>query len=155
MRRKDREVAGKADLEAILSEAKVCRIALSTQGAPYIVALSFGFRWDDELRLYFHGAREGRKLELLRSNGLAGFQLETGVELVRGPEACDWGMRYTSIVGSGMLEEVLDPGERRSGLDAVMAHYGFEGTARYEGGPLEATAVLRLRVLEISGKKRA
>ncbi|MDA8426829.1 MAG: pyridoxamine 5'-phosphate oxidase family protein [Treponema sp.] len=155
MRRKDREITDRSELEAILSEAQACRIAFATGGAPYIVALSFGFSWEEELRLYFHGAREGRKIELMRRGGLVGFQLESGVQLVTGAAACDWGMRYKSIVGSGRLEEVLDPEERRLGLDHVMTHYGFAGEPGYNPGSLGATTVLRLRVAEMTGKRRA
>lgn len=155
MRRKDREVTDRAELEAILSEAQVCRIAFATEGAPYIVALNFGFDWTDELCLYFHGASKGRKLDLMAEGGLVGFQLEGRSELVRGPAACDWGMRYSSIVGSGDLEELREPAERRRGLDLIMAHYGFEGAPHYNEGSMAATTVLRLRAQKMSGKRRA
>lgn len=38
--------------------------------------------------------------------------------------ACDWGMNYESIMGSGSMTIVSDPEERRRGLDLIMAHYG-------------------------------
>ena len=44
MRRKDREITERAEIEAILREAQVCRIALADDDGPYIVPMSFGYR---------------------------------------------------------------------------------------------------------------
>lgn len=155
MRRNDRALTDRAQLEEILQQADACRIALNTGGAPYIVPLNFGYSWGDSLRLYFHCATEGRKLDLIRADARAGFEVDFAHELVTGDVACDWGMRYRSLVGIGTISELDDPDEKKAALDLIMAKYGYPGTPEYSGAMLGAVRVLCLAVTEVSGKARA
>jgi uncharacterized protein len=156
MRRADRRVDGRLDLTKILGEADSCSIAFAAGNEPYIVKLNFGYEWEGELPvLFFHCAREGRKLEMMRANPRVCFSIDSGHELVKGSDPCEWGMKYASIVGYGKLSEVEEDAERRSALGKVMRHYGWGGEGRYKEGPLSATCVLRLDVAEMSGKRRA
>jgi nitroimidazol reductase NimA-like FMN-containing flavoprotein (pyridoxamine 5'-phosphate oxidase superfamily) len=156
MRRKDREIVDKESLRAILENADACRLAFARGDMPYIVTMNFGFEWEGAFPvLYFHSAREGRKLEMMRANPRVCFELDVDHELTRGPAPCDWGMKYASLVGYGELRELADEGERKSGLDLVMSKYGWNGEADYRAGPVMATAVLRLDVDELSGKRRS
>jgi uncharacterized protein len=156
MRRADRRMDGKADLTAVFDEADACSIAFAVGSEPYIVRLNYGYEWEGELPvLFFHCAREGRKLVLMRANPRVCFSLDVGHELVKGSSPCEWGMKYASIVGYGTLSEVEGDAERRSALDKVMRHYGWGGEGSYAEGPMSATKVLRLEVAEMSGKRRA
>jgi nitroimidazol reductase NimA-like FMN-containing flavoprotein (pyridoxamine 5'-phosphate oxidase superfamily) len=156
MRRKDREILGREGLAAVLDEADACSIAFAVGDEPYIVKLNFGYDWEGALPfLYFHCAREGRKLVLMRANPRVCFALDAGHELTKGPGPCDWGMKYASIVGYGLLSEVDGDAERRSALDRVMRHYSWSGEGVYHEGTLGSTSVLKLAVSEMSGKRRA
>lgn len=156
MRRKDREVVDRDALLAIIERADACRLGFAVGDLPYIVTLNFGYEWEGEsLRLYFHCAREGRKLDMMRANPRVCFELDVDHELVTGPRPCDYSMRFGSIVGYGELREVPDEAGRREGLDRVMRHCGWVGEAAYDAGALGATAVLALRVDEISGKRKS
>lgn len=161
MRRKDREISERTGLLEILEQSDVCRIAFATAAAPYIVPLNYGYRWDDgttgrtgALELYFHCAAEGRKLDLMRANDSVGFEIDTAHELITKAQACGWGMKYKSLIGSGRLYEVKDFNEKRQYLDRIMSHYGFTGKALYEDSMLEKTTVLKLEVSELSGKEK-
>ena len=154
MRRKERELTDKADLLAILDEANVCRIAIQTRKAPHIVPLNFGYSWEERLVLYFHSATEGRKLDLLQENNMVGFELDTGHELVRAELACNWGMKYKSIVGTGGIQFIEDEKDKAMALDAIMRKYGFAGDAMFSGPNLRAVKVFRLVVDEMSGKQK-
>jgi uncharacterized protein len=156
MRRVDREVRGRDELAAILDEADACRIAFAVGGEPYIVTMNFGYDWEGELPvLYFHCAREGRKLDSMRANPRVCFELDAAHELSRGDAACSWGMKYASVVGYGTLSELNGDAERKAGMDRIMGHYGWQGQADYAEAVLKATAVLALRVGELSGKRKA
>jgi nitroimidazol reductase NimA-like FMN-containing flavoprotein (pyridoxamine 5'-phosphate oxidase superfamily) len=48
MRRKEKEITDKTAMESIILRSSVCRLALSEENRPYIVALSFGYT-DDTL----------------------------------------------------------------------------------------------------------
>jgi nitroimidazol reductase NimA-like FMN-containing flavoprotein (pyridoxamine 5'-phosphate oxidase superfamily) len=67
LRRKDKEITDQSLLKKILRTAKYVTIALSMRNQPYLVSLSHGY---DEKRncLYFHCARDGKKLRYLSSN---------------------------------------------------------------------------------------
>lgn len=161
MRRKDREINDKTDMMEILDQSDVCRIAFVTGAAPYIVPLNYGYRWEDgntgqpgALELYFHCAAEGRKLDLMRADNRVGFEIDTAHELITNPQACGWGMKYKSLIGSGRLHVVKDFNEKRQYLDRIMLHYGFTGKTHYEDSMLEKTTVLKLEVSELSGKEK-
>lgn len=155
VRRSDREIGDKESLEAILREADSCRLAFAVGGEPYVVAMSYGYSWEGALpALFFHSAREGRKLDMMRANRRVCLQLDSGHELVRGEKACGWGMRFASLLGYGTLCELEAPLERRAALDRIMAHYGWEGPGDYSPPAIDAVAVLRLDLEELSGKRR-
>ena len=129
MRRKDRELTKKEELLSILDEADVCRLAIQTGKAPYIVPLNFGYSWDENLVLYFHSATEGRKLELLQKNSEVGFELDAGHELVTAELACNWGMKFKSIIGTGKIYFLDDEEEKARALSAIMRKYRFASRA--------------------------
>jgi hypothetical protein len=155
MRKKDREIHDVNELREILRKADVARIAFSTDGAPYIVAMNYGFEWGQVLRLYFHCAKEGRKINLMEKNRLVCFQMDTDHELVRGANICKWSMNFRSIVGLGILKRVEDEEEKKKGLGLIMNHYGYEGEQLYDEKVFAATEVLRLEVTELVGKKKS
>ncbi len=154
MRRKDRELSGKDDLLSILEEADVCRIAIQSEKAPYIVPLNYGYSWADQLVLYFHSAFEGRKIDLLQENSTVGFELDTSHELVQAEQACNWGMKYKSIIGFGKITFIEDEKEKALALKKIMQKYGFKGEAVFDGAMLRHTRVYKLVVEEISGKQK-
>ena len=155
MRRKDRAIGDRESLAAIIEEADACRLAFAAGDTPYIVTMNFGYEWEGRLPVfYFHCAREGRKLEMMRANPRVCFELDAGHGLKKGPAPCDWGMSYSSLVGYGVLGELGGESERREGLDRVMRHYGWTGEGEYSPGVLAATKVLRLAVDEMSGKRK-
>jgi uncharacterized protein len=75
------------------------------------------------------------------------------MDLVTGPMACDWGMNYESIMGTGNIAIVTDSDERRQGLDAIMAHYGNSSPV-YLAESLKETVVLKLTIMEMTGKRK-
>jgi hypothetical protein len=140
-------------MEEIISRCQVCHLALSSPGGrPYAVALSFGYVSANPPALYFHCAREGRKLELIRQNPRCAFIIDRVLELAAGPMACDWSTKYESVMGTGAIELVADPAERRLALDRIMAQYGNHSPA-YRPDQPEKALILRLTIEELTGKR--
>jgi nitroimidazol reductase NimA-like FMN-containing flavoprotein (pyridoxamine 5'-phosphate oxidase superfamily) len=69
MRRKELEITDPNKLKKILKKAKYVTIALSMDNQPYLVSLSHGY---DEAHncIYFHCAKEGKKIDYLKSNNV-------------------------------------------------------------------------------------
>lgn len=152
MRRKDREITEEAQLREIMRRCDVCRVALHDEPFPYIVPMNFGVSGEGEpLSLYFHCAREGHKLDLLRKNRHVGFEMDCAHRLVAGRRACDTTMEYQSVCGNGLLEQCGE-WEKAAGLSRVMAHYCGEQPYEFDEKLLRQTTVLRLTVNTITAK---
>ena len=54
MRRAEKEIKDQTDIDNIIKEARVCRLAMADKDQPYVVPLNFGY---DYPYLYFHDAR--------------------------------------------------------------------------------------------------
>ncbi|MDR2759002.1 MAG: pyridoxamine 5'-phosphate oxidase family protein, partial [Spirochaetaceae bacterium] len=107
MRRKDREITDIEELRGIISRCKVCRLAMAENNRPYVVPLNFGYEYQNgELILYFHGAQEGEKIDMLKKNPQVCFEMDGGHRLVEGREAHDYSFAYESIIGFGEVEFV-------------------------------------------------
>ena len=107
MRRSDREVTEFGDLIAIMEKCEVCRIALNNQGYPYIVPLNFGMKAENNsVVLYFHGACEGTKYDLIRADNRASFEMDCDNGLVMEPEKGNCSIDYESVIGQGHIEIV-------------------------------------------------
>jgi nitroimidazol reductase NimA-like FMN-containing flavoprotein (pyridoxamine 5'-phosphate oxidase superfamily) len=154
MRRKDREVTEDEIIKDIISRADVCRIAFAVENEPYIVTMNFGYVPEGRGVLYFHCANEGRKLDMIRKNSRVCFQMDTDHKLYGGEKGCDWGMKYSSIVGFGNISFITDPVMRKTGLDYIMKHYGGDKSLDYDEKVMGRTTILRLDITEMTGKKR-
>ena len=150
MRKANREIKDKAVIRAIMEEALVCRVGLSDKGMPYVVPMNFGL---GENCLYLHCATEGRKLDILRKNGRVCFEMDLLREIKRTPEPCGWGARYESVIGFGRAVFVNDPAEKRTALDRIMGHYGAQGPFSYPDETWVRTALIRIDIESVTGKR--
>jgi len=154
LRRNDREIADRREILAMLGKCDVLRLGINTSGYPYIVPLSFGFDDDGQgLRLWFHCAKEGRKLDLIEKDCHVGFEADCSLKLITGEAACKFTMEYESVIGSGNIAICHGTEEKRAGLKAIMRHYAPEKDFSFTEQELAAVCVLRLDVLQITGKR--
>jgi nitroimidazol reductase NimA-like FMN-containing flavoprotein (pyridoxamine 5'-phosphate oxidase superfamily) len=149
MRRSEKEIADRAELRRILASARVCRLAMSDGDRPYVVPLTFALDGDD---LVLHSATTGRKIEVLRRNPAVCFEVEEAVELAPGATACQFSMRFRTVIGFGEVEFVNDPAERARLLALFGARYGAPPAA-VPDAEVRRTCVLRVRVRELTGKR--
>lgn len=152
MRRAEREVAGQAEVEAILERAPVLSLALRDEPAPYVIPVSFGY---EQGTLYVHSAPRGAKIDLIARDPHVGFSAHAPVAddaLVTEAAACDWGVRAASVVGTGVARVVSDPAEKLRGLDAIMRHYG-ENRPVYRPETLARTCLIAIAVRGMRGKR--
>ena len=158
MRRKDREITDFQELIAIMKKCDICRIALNdSSGYPYILPLNFGMEIEGEkVILYFHGAPEGKKYELMQADSRVSFEMDYGhaLETVEDANGCRCSMKYESVIGRGKIVMPADE-EKKKALDCLMAQY--HGTGRsffYDDEVMARTKVFRLEVISMTGKRR-
>lgn len=154
MRRKDREITDMQEICSIINDCKVIRLAmLDEAGLPYIVPLSFGYRFENGgFTFYCHSAPQGRKLDLLHRDGRVAFEMDCRGELQSADHACGYGYYYASVIGSGTAE-LIEGAEKLDALSALMRHMaGREDTFTEEQA--RGVAVLAIRVRSLSAKAK-
>jgi len=58
MRRKEKEITEKSEIEDVIHKAIVCRMGLSDNNIPYIVPMCFGYK---DNTIFVHGFLKGKK----------------------------------------------------------------------------------------------
>ncbi|MCI1958470.1 MAG: pyridoxamine 5'-phosphate oxidase family protein [Clostridia bacterium] len=153
MRRSDREVTEPEKINEIILSCDCCRLGFIDKDSTYIVPLNFGFTVTDDKRIfYFHGAKEGKKIELIKSNVTVGFELDTNHELTKGKSACQYSFKYQSIIGNGKVSLVNGKNEKQKALCIIMEHYTGKKDWTFDDS-LNSVAILKLDVTELSCKE--
>ena len=150
MRRKDREIQDRELVSQIIKNCQVCRLGLAKDNVPYVIPVSFGY---DGQAIYFHTAREGKKIDYITANNAVCFELEHGVQLVSdAASACNWSFHYQSVIGQGRIHELVAVREKTEGLNQIMAQYSDR---KWEFGPdrLDAIRVWRIEIETMTGKQ--
>lgn len=158
MRRKDREITDKAELETLLRQGRVCHLAmcdhpgqgsLDKESRPYVLPVNYGYA---DGALYIHGASAGRKADILRTNPRVAFSIVLSEALKPGGNGCDWTTHYVSLCGEGRAE-VIEKGEDKAlALSKLMEHYA-PGPHELPAAAVAATMVVRIAIESLSGKR--
>jgi hypothetical protein len=152
MRRKDKEIADKLEIEAILKRAFVCRIAFSENNKPHIVPVIFGYT---DNCLYFHSAPEGKKLDILRNNNNVCFEIDIDFEIVKSKTPCNWSAKYRSVIGFGKAFFVDEVEEKRNALNLIIQKYSntsHENEYEFSEDMVGIVTVIRIDVEHMTGK---
>lgn len=149
MRRNEKQITDMNEVAQILEQAQVCRLAMVDRGRPYVVPLNFGYR---DRSLYFHSAPEGRKIDVLKADPHVCFEVDELVKINKAARACDWGVSFKSVIGTGIARILEAPAEKKSGLDIIMAHYSGR-PFDYSEEMLAKTAVVQVTIHEMTGKQ--
>ena len=151
MRRDDREITDRSQIDAIIGGSRVCRLGMSDDGRPYVIPLCFGY---DGLALYLHCASEERKLDVLRHNPHVCVEFDLPGDVVESEDACSWGIEYQSVVAFGTALFVEEPGEKRKALALVIAQYARPGQEfSFPDASVDRTVVLKVVISGITGKQ--
>lgn len=154
MRRADREITDSKKIQMIIEDCYCCRLGFYDDGEIYIVPLNFGYENKEGVyTFYFHGAKEGRKAELVKRNAHVGFEMDTQYCLQENETACGHSAHYQSIIGNGKVTWVEDIGEKKKALQVIMKHNTGKGDWEFPDQMVERTGVIRLEVAKISCKE--
>lgn len=153
MRRKDREVNNQIKIKEIIESCYCCRLGLNDQGSVYIVPLNFGYiEKEGKYTFYFHSAKMGRKIDILKDNPYVGFELDTHYQLHEADSACDFSAAFQSVIGSGKISFIENNEEKKMALNTIMEHYTHQHYEFLENR-LKSVCVFQLEVNELSCKE--
>ncbi len=154
MRRKDREITDFKKIMEIIDRCDCCRVGFCDEGQVYIVPLNFGYSEENgKLTFYFHGAKEGRKIDLIGKAPKVGFEMDTHHKLNEGERACDYSYRFQSVIGNGVISMIEDLEEKKQALHLVMKHATGKAPWEYDEAMLQVTAAFKLEVEALSCKE--
>jgi hypothetical protein len=111
--------------------------------------MSYGYRGGC---IYFHCAREGRKIDILKSNDRVCIEVDIDARVIPGEAPCRWTAKYRSVIGFGRARIIDDEGEKKAGLDVIMAHYGGSG-GNYDEKSLQRTSLIEVVLESMTGKQ--
>lgn len=153
MRKSDREIKEFDEMIQIIKKCDVCRIAMNDGEFPYLVPLNFGLDIQDgQVYLYFHGALEGKKMDVLRKNNKVTFEMDCNHNFIFYDDRMSCTMGYESIIGHGIME-FLKEEQKFDALKVLMRQY-HEEDFKFNTDMMKVTSVFRLKVLDMTGKRR-
>lgn len=152
MRRKDREMKNIEDIIETMKKCEVCRLAINgDNGYPYIIPLNFGLDIaDGKIKIIFHSAMEGKKIELFTSDNRASFEMDYAHEIEYSEERGYCTSHFESVIGRGKIR-ILADSEKEGALNRLISQYHPEGTY-YNKAAIPRTLVYCLDVESITGK---
>ena len=150
MRRKRQELS-REDTAAILERRASGVLALAEEGGfPYAVPLSYVYTGD---KLYFHCAKSGHKLELIRQNPKASFCVVDQDQIV--PE--EYTTYFRSVIAFGRIRILEDETEKRAAIEKLALKYTPDGTAEDREAAIrrewEPMCMLEMEIDHITGKE--
>ncbi len=119
--RREREVLDLDTIKLILDTSKVVHIGMTDGDEPYVVPMNYGYCLNDgKLTIYLHGAKRGKKLDIIRKNPKVFVEMECNIQPFEGEVACKYGISYLSLMGKGIAEIIEDTNEKQLALTALM-----------------------------------
>lgn len=150
VRRKDREITASSALKKVLKATKYVTIALCMDDEPYLVSLSHGY--DAKLNcLYFHCAREGKKITYLKANSKVWGQ---AVQDYGVTDECDYA--YTCVHFKGTVSLIANSNEKQHAMEVLVRQLSDNPEEKLAGitpEKLAKTTMGRIDINYMSGKQ--
>ena len=149
MRRNEKQIQNRIEIDEIIKKSQVCRLALTKNNIPYIVPVSFGY---DGKSLFIHTALNGKKIDFIEANNLVCFEFDSQVKTEEHETIpCKWTAAYRSIIGYGKMIEIENLDERIIAINHIMLHYSGKEWA-FNEEMLKRVKLWEIEIEEISGK---
>lgn len=149
MRRKEREITSRDEIDEILASSTVMNLALCDNNIPFLVPLFFAY---DGTAIYFHSACMGTKMDILSRNNAVCFEVSVDQGVIESDQACDFEAKHRTVIGFGKASLIEEMAEKVKVLDLIVARF-TDRKFPYPQGSLDNTAVVRIDIDAIKGKK--
>ena len=149
MRRDEREITDPAQIDAILQHGRVMYIALAANDIPFLVPVFYV--WNG-VSLWFHSARSGSKIDIMRKNSRVCFAVSNFDGIIDDPLACNYEARHRTVIGLGKTHFVDDDAEKITMLHQLMARFS-DKTFTFPAANVKATQVVRIDIDSLKGKQ--
>ena len=154
MTKRERQVTDPQQILEILDKAKVMHLGLCENNEPYVVPMNYGYTMEEgKLVMYLHSAVRGKKLDMIQANPKVFFAIDCDRMPFEGKVACQYGLVYSSVMGSGTAQIVEDVEEKKRAMSALMkTQTGKDFT--FNDRLVSIVSVIRIDVSEYTAKHR-
>ncbi|WP_458110625.1 pyridoxamine 5'-phosphate oxidase family protein [Bacillus sp. PK6-013] len=146
-------------IDQFLTEAQTGYLGMSTDEYPYVIPLNFV--WKNGY-IYFHGASEGRKMDMLQENPNVCFTVSEQYGTMVHPIPAKTDTAYMSVILFGTASIITDLDEATSAMQALLDKYvpGYYSTPlhkthveKYRSSLGSKTVVLKIQPIKITAKE--
>lgn len=155
MRRKDREITAPEEIEKAFCASKICRLGLCDEKGMYILPMSYGYENNNgQYVLYFHSAKEGRKIHAIEYNQNICFEIDADASVYARDELvpCTYSTSFISIIGNGRAEFIESHNEKADALNHIMQRQTGKSFT-FSDAMTDMVCVFRVIVTDFSCKK--
>lgn len=149
MRRKDREITERAEIDAVIHAGKILHLALADNNVPFLVPVCYAY---DGKALFFHSAKAGAKIDILKRNPIVCFEITGEHGVIEDESACGFEISHRTVIGFGRAVFVEDEAEKIDALSRIVARF-TDKVFVYPPESVVRTAVVRIDVTSLTGKK--
>lgn len=143
----------------ILSAGSVAHVGFVDDGMPYVIPLSYHYDSETPDKIYLHGARRSRAMDLLASGGPMCLTVTLTDALVYSRKAMNHSINYRSVVLFGKGHDIVDEDKKFELFDKMVQRYfpGRKVGEHYNAPPsadLGITALVEVDIEEWNAKAR-
>lgn len=120
MRMSTRICQDEQKINLFLSEMQTGYLGLSVSDMPYIVPLNYVWH---EGNIYFHGANEGKKVDMMQENANATFVVSENFGTMAHPIPANTDTAYLSVMVYGKMEIVKELAEATEAMQKLLDKY--------------------------------
>lgn len=138
-------------IENIIKECNFCHLAIVDNQQPYIVGMNFGYK---DKTLFFHSAKEGKKIELLKQNNNVSVFFTTQTEIFFRHEqvACSWRQRYKSVQAFGKANFIEQYEKKIEAMSIFMENFRPNFDFQFSKPSIENIIVFKVEIETWSGR---
>ena len=155
MRKESRAMDSEWALEVMHKAPYITVSFIDEDGKPYGLPLSLAS--DDDVNWYFHGALEGKKLEVIKTHPEVCLSAVTRCAPTVGPKDGSFTLQFKSAIAFGKAEIVTEDAEKIHGLRLISERFlpqHMDGFDQSIARSLSRTAVVRITLTEPPTGKR-
>ena len=155
MRKESRAMDSGWALEVMHKAPYITVSFIDEEGKPYGLPLSLAS--DDDVNWYFHGALEGKKLEVIKTHPEVCLSAVTRCAPTVGPKDGSFTLQFKSAIAFGKAEIVTEDAEKIHGLRLISERFLPQHMDAFDESivrSLSRTAVVRITLTEPPTGKR-
>ena len=151
------EITDINEIDAVLNDAQMCRIALLDGDKPYIAPMLFGYCLSGgNPEFYFRCGEKNELIDIIKKNNKAAFEIDRLYEVVPGEKNQSlFEAAYEFVGGTGTIEFITGI-DKITGFSHILKKYNKNGgECNISEQILNSFAVLKLTATQIFCKKQS